>query len=137
MIARVPLFAELDAGEIADIMQLLRAQVAEAGEVIVREARRRIRCILLPTARPRMALHKRENVTLTQGQFFGEVAVLKRAPRSATATALSRTSLLALDADDLRALMKRDKRIAQRIKDVAEKRTGHSAPLRPDEQDEA
>ena len=37
MIARVPLFAELDAGEIADIMQLLRAQVAEAGEVIVRE----------------------------------------------------------------------------------------------------
>ena len=31
MIARVPLFAELDAGEIADIMQLLRAQLVEAG----------------------------------------------------------------------------------------------------------
>ena len=37
MIARVPLFAELDAAEISDIMELLRAQVAEAGEVIVRE----------------------------------------------------------------------------------------------------
>ncbi|MSP33222.1 MAG: hypothetical protein EXR03_10485, partial [Pseudolabrys sp.] len=37
MIARVPLFAELDAGEIADIMQLLRAQLAESGEVIVRQ----------------------------------------------------------------------------------------------------
>ena len=37
MIARVPLFAELDAAEISDIMELLRAQVAEPGEVIVRE----------------------------------------------------------------------------------------------------
>ena len=36
MIARVPLFAELDAAEISDIMQLLRAQVAEPGQVIVR-----------------------------------------------------------------------------------------------------
>jgi voltage-gated potassium channel len=36
MIARVPLFAGLDAGEISDIMELLRAQVAEAGQVIVR-----------------------------------------------------------------------------------------------------
>ena len=55
----------------------------------------------------------------------GEVAVLRRAPRSATATAVGRTSLLVLDADDLRALMQRDKRIAERIKDVVEKRVGH------------
>jgi hypothetical protein len=34
MIARVPLFAELDAAAISDIMGLLRAQVAEAGEVV-------------------------------------------------------------------------------------------------------
>ena len=39
MISRVPLFAELDASEISDIMGLLRAQVAEAGEVIVRAGR--------------------------------------------------------------------------------------------------
>ena len=36
MIARVPLFAELDAAAISDIMELLRAQVAESGETIVR-----------------------------------------------------------------------------------------------------
>src|SRR6185312_15874358 len=36
MIARVPLFAELDAAEISDVMELLRAKVVEAGEVIVR-----------------------------------------------------------------------------------------------------
>src|SRR5262249_25428652 len=37
MIARVPLFAELDAAEISNIMELLRTQVVEPGEVIVRE----------------------------------------------------------------------------------------------------
>ena len=36
MIARVPLFGELDAAAISDIMELLRAQVVESGEVIVR-----------------------------------------------------------------------------------------------------
>src|SRR5436305_1613779 len=36
MVARVPLFAELNAGEIADIMRLMRAQTVEPGDLIVR-----------------------------------------------------------------------------------------------------
>ncbi|MDI1347602.1 MAG: cyclic nucleotide-gated ion channel [Pseudolabrys sp.] len=125
MIARVPLFAELDAGEIADIMQLLRAQVAEAGEVIVREGETAHSMYFIADGKVDVALKKREPARLGQGQFFGEVAVLRRAPRSATATAVGRTRLLVLDADDLHALMQRDKRIAERIKDVVEKRVGH------------
>jgi voltage-gated potassium channel len=58
------------------------------------------------------------------GQFFGEVAVLRRSRRSATVSAISRTNLLVLDAQDLRALMHRDPRIAERIHDVVEKRVG-------------
>ena len=58
------------------------------------------------------------------GQFFGEVALLRRTRRSATVTALTRTNLLVLDAHDLHALMQRDPRVATRIKDVVEKRVG-------------
>jgi voltage-gated potassium channel len=39
------------------------------------------------------------------GHFFGEVAVLRRTKRSANVSALTRTSLLVLDAQDMRALM--------------------------------
>lgn len=67
---------------------------------------------------------KKEPLRLGVGRFFGEVAVLRRARRSATATALARTNLLVLDAQDLHALMQRDPRIAARIKDVVEKRVG-------------
>src|SRR5689334_14100965 len=123
MIARVPLFAELDAAEISDVMGLLRAQVAEAGQVIVRAGEPAHSMYFIASGEVEIAV-RHERLRLGVGQFFGEVAVLRRARRSATVTALSRTGLLALDAQDLHALMQRDPRVAERIKDVVEKRVG-------------
>jgi len=123
MIARVPLFAGLDAGEISDIMQLLRARMVEGGDVIVRAGEPAHAMYFIATGDVEVALRK-ETVRLGAGQFFGEVAVLRRVRRSATATALTRTNLLVLDAQDLHALMQRSPRIRQRIKDVVEKRVG-------------
>ncbi len=123
MIARVPLFAELDAAEIADIMQLLRAQLVQPGEVIVREGETAHSMYFIAAGEVEVML-KKERVRLGVGQFFGEVAVLRRVRRSATAVALTRTSLLVLAAQDLHSLMSRDPRIATRIKDVVDKRVG-------------
>ncbi len=125
MVARVPLFAELDAVEIADIMQLLRAHRAEAGQVIVRAGDAAHSMYFIADGEVEIAIKgKKEPLRLGVGQFFGEVAVLRRARRSATATASMRTSLLVLAAQDLHALMQRNPRIAARIKDVVEKRVG-------------
>ncbi|MFZ1212821.1 MAG: cyclic nucleotide-gated ion channel [Pseudolabrys sp.] len=126
MISRVPLFAELDAAEISDVMELLRAQVAEPGEIIVREGDAAHSMYFIAAGEVEIALgkSKKEPLRLGVGQFFGEVAVLRRSRRSATVTALTRTNLLVLDAHDLHALMQRDRRIAERIEDVVEKRVG-------------
>jgi len=125
MIARVPLFAELDASEIADIMQLLRAQRAEAGQVIVRAGDAAHSMYFIADGEVEIVVKgKKDHLRFGVGQFFGEVAVLRRARRSATVTALTRTSLLVLAAQDLHALMQRDPRIAARIKDTVEKRLG-------------
>jgi voltage-gated potassium channel len=123
MIAKVPLFAELDAGDIADISELLRAKLVEPGEVIIREGDHAHSMYFIAAGEVEVALGKK-TVKLGAGQFFGEVAVLKNERRSGTATALERTNLLALSAQDLHALMQRDPRIAERVKDVVEKRTG-------------
>ena len=119
MIARVPLFAELDAADISDVMQLLRAQTVQAGEVIVRAGEPAHSMYFIASGEVEIALEQ-GRVRLGVGQFFGEVAVLRRARRSATATALTRSNLLLLDAQDLHALMERDPRIASRIKEMAE-----------------
>ena len=65
-----------------------------------------------------------KRVQLGAGQFFGEIAVLRRARRSATATALTRVRLLVLDAHDLQALMERSPQIAAHIRKVARERLG-------------
>jgi voltage-gated potassium channel len=67
---------------------------------------------------------KHERVRLGAGHFFGEVAALRRTRRSATVTAVTRTSLLMLDAHDLHVLMDREPRIAERIREVARSRLG-------------
>ena len=127
MIARVPLFAGLDAGAISDIMELLSAQTAEPGQVIVREGEPAHSMYFIAAGEVEVVLPKKKKVRLGDGQFFGEVAVLRRGQRSGTAVALTRTRLLVLAAHDLHALMKRDKRIAERIEDVVKNRVGRNA----------
>jgi len=121
MVARVPLFAELSAIEIADIMELLRAEQIDAGEVIVRRGDPAHSMYFVAAGEVEVALEN-ERLRLGAGHFFGEVAALRRARRSATATALVRTSLLVLDARDLHALMDRQPRVAERIREVARQR---------------
>src|ERR1041385_8300619 len=123
MIAKVPLFSELEAGDIADIMRLLRAQTVEPGGVIARRGDAAHSMYFIAAGEGENALKDRI-VRLGPGHFFGEVAVLRRAHRSATATALPRTNLLVLDAHDLHALMEREPRVAARMKEMIKQRLG-------------
>jgi len=117
MVARVPLFAGLDAGEIGDILRLLRAQTVDSGDVIVRRGDPAHSMYFIAEGEVEIAM-KGRNVKLGVGHFFGEVAVLDRVRRSATVTAIGRTRLLILDAEDLHALMEREPRIAERINET-------------------
>jgi voltage-gated potassium channel len=118
MVAKVPLFSGLDAGEIAAIMRLLRAQQFEAGAVIVRRGEPGYSMYFIAAGEVEIMLPN-DQTRLGVGHFFGEIAVLQRTRRSATVTAVTRTSLLVLDAGDLRSLMERDHRIAERLHDTA------------------
>src|SRR5499426_1772133 len=126
MVARVPLFAELQATDIADIIRLLHAQQFEAGDVIARRGEPAHSMYFIAAGEVEIEL-KHERVRLGASHFFGEVAALRRTRRSATVTAVTRTSLLMLDAHDLHVLMEREPRIAERIREVARTRLGEQA----------
>ena len=123
MLARFPLFAELNAVEIADIMRLLKAQTFHAGDVIIRKGEEGHSMYFIAAGEVEIELPN-DRVRFGAGEFFGEIAALKRSKRSATATAISRTNLLILEAKDLHALMARDPRIAEQVKAAARKRGG-------------
>jgi voltage-gated potassium channel len=123
MLARFPLFAELNAIEIGDIMRLLKAQTFNTGDVIIRKGEEGHSMYFIAAGEVEIELPK-DRVRLGAGKFFGEVAVLKRSKRSATAIALSRTNLLILEAHDLHALMERDSRIAEHVRAAVRERGG-------------
>jgi voltage-gated potassium channel len=123
LVARVPLFNELSASEIAEIMNLLRAQKAEPGTIVVKRGEPAHSMYLIAAGEVEIRLaHKR--IRLAAGHFFGEIAVLRRTLRSATITAVKPTSLLVLDASDLELLMETNPRIAARVHEVARQRLG-------------
>ncbi len=121
MVARVPLFAGLDARQISEIMRLLQAQRVEPGTIIARRGEPAHSMYFVAAGEVEIDLPER-CVRLGAGHFFGEIAVLRGARRSGTARALSRTSLLVLDARDVHILMDQEPMIAQRIRETARRR---------------
>ena len=123
MVARVPLFADLNAGEIADIMGLLRSQTIESGATIARRGEPAHSMYFIAAGEVEIDLPQ-QRLRLGVGHFFGEIAVLRRARRSANVSAIGRTNLLVLDAHDFRALMARQPHLASRVRAAVRDRIG-------------
>jgi voltage-gated potassium channel len=124
LVARIPLFGTLTATEIAEVMTMLRAQKVDSGTVIARRGEPAHAMYLIADGEVEVKLpHK--HVRLGTGQFFGEIAALRRTRRSATVTALTPTRLLVLDTLDLHGLMDRQPELAARIEETARAKLGH------------
>jgi voltage-gated potassium channel len=121
MVAKVPLFAALEASDVAEIMRYLRARSCEEGEIVMRrgEAADAIYFLVSGEVDVRMPEGERR---LGPGCFFGELAVLRGTERTATVVAASDCKLLVLGEHDLRHLMDRSPEMARRIKSTAHSR---------------
>lgn len=129
LVARIPLFSSLTATEIAEVMTMLRAQKVDTGAVIARRGEPAHSMYLIADGEIEIKL-RHEHVRLGAGQFFGEIAALRRTRRSATVTAVMPTRLLVLDAFDLHGLMDRQPELAARIEEAARARLGHALNAR-------
>ena len=121
MVARVPLFAGLDAASIADLVAIMKARTVPAGATIVRKGDRGDAMYLIASGA--VAVEQGDgNVNLAEGDFFGEMALLSRAPRTATVTATRQTDLLVLDAYDFLRLIDRLPIVGAKVESVARER---------------
>jgi voltage-gated potassium channel len=132
-VARVPLFAGLDATGIAAIARLLRPQIAPAHYAIVRRGEPATAMFFIMSGEVEVDVRPHA-VRLRGGQFFGEIALLKDTQRTATVTSLTETQLLALDAADFRKLIDQYPDLRERIHRIAESRLSgdpHHPPTPP------
>lgn len=129
MVARVPLFAQLNATEIAAIMRFLRSQMVDTGEVIVHRDDPAHSMYFVASGAVEIELADRR-IRMDEGHFFGEIAILRQGRRTATVRALEATRLLVLDRDDFVILTEQNPKIGQRIREVAQSRVG-PRPMEP------
>ena len=125
LVARVPLFSELNAGEIAEVMNLLQTQVVPEQTIIVRPGDDALAMYFVSLGKVEADLSDGP-VILEEGDHFGEIALLRQVKHRATIQAMSRVHLLVLEADSFRSLLKRNPKLAARIRAVADEKLKHA-----------
>jgi voltage-gated potassium channel len=121
MVARVPLFATLDAASIAEVMKIMRTRMLLPGTVLAARGDEAEGMYFIADGELRIDLPRRQ-VKLGAGEFFGEVALLKRVRRVGTVTALTRCHVMIIDAADFESLIRRDENLRDQITAIAEER---------------
>ncbi|TMG34212.1 MAG: MFS transporter [Chloroflexi bacterium] len=102
---RVPFFAALPAPSLERVAEALRPVEARAGSALVSEGERGDRFYVIERGTAAVSIGGRPVRTLGPGDHFGELALLRDAPRSATVRADSDVSLYALGRDEFLAAL--------------------------------
>ncbi len=121
LVAKVPLFAKLDAVEIANITELLHLRSVMPGEVIIRKGEVAQRMYFIVAGEVEVEL-ARKPVRLTEGDFFGELGILYKIRRTANVTANTFVELLQLENRDFEAMLEANPKLGERITQRASER---------------
>ena len=99
LVRRVDVFAELPLTAVERLVAGMTPVSAARGEVLVREGEPGDTFVILASGQAEVTVDGRQLDQLGPGAGFGEVALLRRSPRTATVTALSDLTGYAVDAD--------------------------------------
>lgn len=86
---RVPLFADLDDGELAQVALLFKERRFTAGETIVKEGADGAAFFLIESGEASVTVRGSGRASLGPGDHFGEIALVDEGVRSATIAATS------------------------------------------------
>ena len=115
----VPFFNELSHRQLKAVSGIMFERNFETDELIFAEGQPGAALFLILDGKVAIEMCRQRNTTilaiLEKGAFFGEMALLNEAPRSANARSLERTYTLALYRNDLSRLIQRDPQAACQI----------------------
>jgi voltage-gated potassium channel len=121
MVVQVPLFASLDAGIINEIAGLLRVKRFIKNEVIVKEGDKGDAMYFIVEGEVRVSSGNWGTI-LGEGDFFGEIALVKDLPRTATVRALNRCETLKLSTYDFKKTLANRLELLEQIERIADER---------------
>ena len=128
MVAKVPLFSRLKAERIAEIAAQLDPEVVTPRYTIVRRGETADCMYFIASGDVEVEVEPTP-LRLTTGEFFGEVAVIKRHARMATVVSLTECHLLVLKARDLDKLLAENPEMAEEFRRVVQDRLSDNQGL--------
>jgi len=104
-LANVPLFRACSKQDLRRIARLADYDTCTAGDVLVREGRRGNELYVIVSGEADVTRDGDTVATLKAGDYFGELAVLQPAPRTATVTATTDIEMLTVTSRELTILL--------------------------------
>jgi CRP-like cAMP-binding protein len=130
---RTPVFAELPAETLEQLIAQLELRDLYNSEVVFREGDVGTTMFVISEGEVEVQTAGHDLATLGPGAFFGEIALVTDLPRSATVRAKGRVELLALDRDVVRAAAERSPEIVTAllhfVRDRLVDRVARTSPL--------
>jgi MFS family permease len=117
-----PLFASLPAITLDRLAQHLKKVEAHKGNTIIREGDVGDSFYVIDKGHVRVRPKGRTQSILAAGDYFGEIALIRQVPRSATVTAMDDVTLYLLDGASFLAAVTRDERSDLATREVASAR---------------
>jgi voltage-gated potassium channel len=128
MVAKVPLFARLDVATLARLVRMLHARKLAQGAVVFHKDERADAMYFIASGEVEIELGSTKSVRLGEGDFFGEMALLKEDTRRSATVSVSKTAeLLVLNAPDFRRLLAQNPDLHAAIGEIASQRQKDTA----------
>lgn len=121
-LARVPIFSNCTPEEIAAIDEVTQEQAFQPGQIIVSQGTPGQAFYMVLSGRVEIIRDNNSLGAFRPGDFFGEMALLDSAPRSATIRAIEPTTCLMLSSWDFKRLLERHPSIAIKLLEVLSRR---------------
>jgi CRP/FNR family cyclic AMP-dependent transcriptional regulator len=118
LIKKVPLFSKLSKKELEAVAQIADELDLPAGKVMATEGDRGREFFVLLEGTADVTKGNRRINTMRDGDFFGEIALVARVPRTATVTATSDVRVLVINERDFSALLKSSPEVSRGVAEV-------------------
>jgi len=120
MLKKVPLFKNLEYSDLVALKELLKLRIVDKNEIIIKKGD--IGSSMYFILRGSVTVFAKEKVILKEGDFFGEIALIKSIPRTATVIANTKCELLELSRVDFESFIHKREYLYDEIMKKAKER---------------
>ena len=129
LIRKIPLFSKLSKKGVEDVAQIADELDLPKGKVMATEGDRGREFFVLLKGEADVTKGDRSINTMREGDFFGEIALVTKMPRTASVTATTDVRVLVITERDFTALLKRSPEVGRGVAEALAERLAPELPV--------